>query len=142
MARYKIDIEIMSIQDYGIHCFIPVKVNGIDARLLIDTGASKTVFSKEFTRKNLNDLHTKKSEQLTTGLGSNTIESEEAVIPLLKIGKLRIKNYYAHILDLTHVNDTYKQIDLPPIDGVMGCDLLLEHKAILNFKKRILALSK
>lgn len=142
MARHKIDIEIMSIQDYGIHCFIPVKVNGIAARLLIDTGASKTVFDKLFIQKRLQELYTKKSEQLTTGLGSNTIESEEAVIPLLKIGKLKIKNYHAHILDLLHVNETYKQVDLPPIDGVIGCDLLLEHKATLNFKKRILAMSE
>ncbi len=142
MARYKIEIEVKSIQDYGIHCFIPVKVNGIAARLLIDTGASKTVFSKEFINKHLNELYTKKSEQLTTGLGSNTIESEEAVIPLFKIGKLRIKNYHAHILDLSHVNETYEQVNLLPIDGVIGCDLLLEHKAILNFKKRILAMTK
>ncbi|MEI7801808.1 MAG: retropepsin-like aspartic protease [Bacteroidota bacterium] len=142
MARHKINIEILSIQDYGIHCFIPVKVNGVTARLLIDTGASKTVFAKEFIANHLNELYTHKSEQLTTGLGSSNIESEEAVIPLMKIGKLRVKNYHAHILDLSQVNDTYKQVDLPPIDGVIGCDLLLEHKATLNFKKRSLTMSE
>ena len=142
MARHKIDIEIMSIQDYGIHCFIPVKVNGVTARLLIDTGASKTVFAKKFIDSHFNELYTHKSEQLTTGLGSSSIESEEAIIPLMKIGKLRIKNYHSHILDLSQINDTYLQVELPPIDGIIGCDLLLEHKATLNFKNRSLAMSQ
>ncbi len=142
MARYKIDIEIMSIQDYGIHCFIPAKVNGIYARFLIDTGASKTVFDKTFINNHLQELYTKKSEQLTTGLGSNSIESEEAIIPFLKIGKLKIKNYHAHILDLSQVNETYRQVEMPAIDGVIGCDLLLAHQAVLNFKKKILVLTQ
>lgn len=142
MPRHKIKLEILSIQEYGIHCFVSAKVIGSKARMLIDTGASKTVFAKSFIEKNLSELYTKKSEQLTTGLGGNNIESEEAVIPVLKIGKLIIKNYHAHILDLAQINETYHQVDLPPIDGVIGCDLLLAHKAVLNFKKRILALSK
>lgn len=142
MARHKINIEILSIQEYGIHCFIPAKVNGVKARLLIDTGASKTVFAKEFISNHLNGLYTHKSEQLTTGLGSNNIESEETVISLMKIGKLHIKKYLAHILDLSQVNETYQQVDLPVIDGVIGCDLLLEHKATLNFKKRTLTMSE
>ncbi len=142
MARHKIKIEIASIQDYGIHCFVQVKVNGYAARLLIDTGASKTVFAKHFIREHMNELYTKKSEQMTTGLGSNNIESEEAIIPLLKIGKLKVKNYHAHILDLSQVNETYSQVDLPGIDGVIGCDLLLEHKATLNFKKRVLIMNE
>jgi predicted aspartyl protease len=141
MSRHKIKLEILSIQDYGIHCFISAKVNGKKARMLIDTGASKTVFAKSFIENHLAELYTKKSEQLTTGLGSNKIESEEAVIPVLKIGKLIIKNYHAHILDLNQINETYNQVDIPSIDGVLGCDLLLTQKAVLNFKKRTLTLS-
>ncbi|HAP01244.1 MAG TPA: hypothetical protein DCQ93_04890, partial [Bacteroidetes bacterium] len=106
------------------------------------TGASKTVFAKHFIREHMNELYTKKSEQMTTGLGSNNIESEEAIIPLLKIGKLKVKNYHAHILDLSQVNETYSQVDLPGIDGVIGCDLLLEHNATLNFKKRVLIMNE
>jgi hypothetical protein len=82
------------------------------------------------------------SEQITTGLGASNIESHYTEISDLKLGGVKIKYYTAHILDLSQVNETYKQIDMPQIHGVVGSDLLLKHKATINFRKKTLTLSE
>jgi hypothetical protein len=110
--------------------------------LLLDTGASKTVLDKHFLTEHFKELPLRTSEQLTTGLGANNIESHFTDVSDLKLGGVKIKNYTAHILDLAHVNETYSQINIPLIQGVIGCDLLFKHKATINFRKKILLLSE
>lgn len=109
---------------------------------MLDTGASKTVLDKNFLNEHFKDLYLHSSEQLTTGLGASNIESHFADIKDLKLGDIKIKKYTAHILDLANVNETYRQINMPLIHGVIGCDLLLKHKGTINFRKKLLSLSE
>ncbi len=139
--RIKIPLEITSIQEDGFHVFIPAKIGRTKLRLLLDTGASKTVLDKSFLTEHFKDLPLNTSEQLTTGLGANNIESHFTEISDLRIGKMKIKYYTSHILDLSQVNETYRQIDMPVINGVIGCDLLLKYKATINLRKKTLTLS-
>lgn len=135
-------MEISSIQGDGFHLFIPAKIGKTKLRLLIDTGASKTVLDKSFLTEHFKDLPLNTSEQLTTGLGASNIESHFTEVRDFKIGRMKIKYYTTHILDLNQVNETYRQIDMPVINGVMGCDLLLKHKATISFRKKTLTLSE
>lgn len=43
----EIPISIISIEGDGFHLLIPAKINNKKATLLIDTGASRTVFQKD-----------------------------------------------------------------------------------------------
>ena len=45
---------------------------------------------------------------------------------------MKIKNYQTVLLDLSHVNNSYSQIKIKPIDGVLGSDIL--HKYIKQNK--------
>jgi hypothetical protein len=40
------------------------------------------------------------------------------------------------------VNETYRIIELAPIQGVVGCDLLVEYDAVLNLKKNRITLKR
>jgi predicted aspartyl protease len=43
MASYKIKIDVREIEKKNYHLFIDLKMGGKPCRLLLDTGASKTV---------------------------------------------------------------------------------------------------
>ncbi|MBK9732941.1 MAG: aspartyl protease family protein [Chitinophagaceae bacterium] len=137
MKKNKIHIPIkaVSLQEEGFHLFVKGKLGKHALRLLIDTGASKTVLDKKFISERLPELKLEINEQLTTGVGTNTIQSEFTDIENLSVGKLKLKKLKVAVLDLQHVNETYNLIQLPPIDGVLGCDVLVDYGAVINLDK-------
>ena len=138
--KLKIPIDVTLIQDDGYHLFIKGSIGNHEVRLLIDTGASNTVVDKKFISDKTPELKLELNEQLTTGVGSNTIQSEFTEINDLKIGNITIRSYKVAVLDLMHVNETYQIIQLPPIDGVIGCDFLVQFEAVINMKKKQLSI--
>ncbi len=138
--KLKIPIDVTLIQDDGYHLFIKGYIGNHGVRLLIDTGASNTVVDKKFISDKIPELKLELNEQLTTGVGSNTIQSEFTEINDLKIGNITIRSYKVAVLDLMHVNETYQIIQLPPIDGVIGCDFLVQFEAVINMKKKQLSI--
>jgi len=54
---------------------------------------------------------------------------------LIDTGKFSLKKIDVAVLPIGHVNQTYKQINLPPIDGVLGSDFLMKFKAVINYRK-------
>ncbi|MEO5675744.1 MAG: aspartyl protease family protein [Chitinophagales bacterium] len=130
-----IPIEVVNLQEEGYHLFVAARLGNHSLRLLIDTGASKTVFDKALMADHFSHFRLEANEQLTTGVGTNTIQSEFTEITLLKIGGLEIPSFKIAVLDLSHVNETYSLINLVAIHGVIGCDLLVEFDAVINFKR-------
>ena len=110
------------------------------ANVIVDTGASKSVFDKTRIEKYVADKTFEKHDSLSSGLGTNTMTSELVTIKKLKIGELEIDNYKTILLDLSHVNNSYEQIGLKYIDGVLGSDILLKYNAVIDYKKKILKL--
>lgn len=115
-------------------------INKKVANIIIDTGASKTVLDKKRIGKFVTDKTFEKHDSLSSGLGTNTMESELALIKILTIGKLEIENYKTVLLDLSHVNESYGQIGLKAVDGVLGSDILLKYNAVIDYEKKTLKL--
>lgn len=138
----RIPLKIISIENDGYHLMIPARINRKKAKLLIDTGASRTVFDKTRIMKFLGeeDLEFEQNEKLSTGLGTNTLASEVIVLSGFKLGDHRIKYYQAVVLDMKHVNESYTKLKLPEIDGVIGGDILKKYNAALYYKEKILKL--
>lgn len=138
----RIPISVIELEPESYHLFIEGMINGKSVNLLVDTGASKTVFDinriSNYVRKRKKSFES--FEKQTTGLGTNTMESHFTKLKKISIGKLEILNFKAILLDLTHVNQSYQLINQRPIDGVFGSDLLMKYKAVIDYKKRILKL--
>lgn len=135
-----VPFKILDIAGDGFHLMIKMYINKKVANLIIDTGASKTVFDNERIIKYVANKTFEKHDSLSSGLGTNTMMSEITTIKKIKIGELEIENYKTILLDLSHVNKSYSQIGLKPVDGVLGCDLLLKYNAIIDYEKKILKL--
>lgn len=135
-----IPFKVLDIAGEGFHLLIKILINKKVAKVIIDTGASKTVFDNQRIKKYVGKKTFEKHDSLSTGLGTSTMTSELVSIKKIKIGELEIVNYKTILLDLSHVNNSYEQIKLKPVDGVLGSDLLLKYSAVIDYDKKILKL--
>jgi len=138
-----LNIEITPIEEDGYHIFVPARINGKRARFLVDTGASRSVVDKDRIAAFFQDeeLKLEKIEKLSTGLGTNTMESNTLLLKNLSFGKRRFRNYRAVALDLSHVNESYSLLKMKKIDGVLGGDILISMRAIIDYKDQILVIN-
>ncbi len=139
----RIKLEIAPIEEDGFHIFISSRINGKKARLLIDTGASRTVFDKDRIRQFIGrkKIKLEKMDKLSIGLGTNSLESHSTVLKTFKLGRILLENYKAVVLDMIHVNQSYSMLGMEMIDGVLGGDLLVELNAVVNYQKKVLVIS-
>jgi predicted aspartyl protease len=135
-----IDIDILTIEEDGSHLLCKGKINGKIIRLLIDTGASRTVFDQERIRQFVTDKSFVQNEKLSTGLGTNSMPTSTVTLKSFRIGGLKLTNFEAVLLDLQHVNTTYGTLGHAAIDGVLGNDILLKHKAVIDYRRKVLTL--
>lgn len=136
----EIPLTLLNLQDDGFHLLMEVIVFNQPFKAVLDTGASKTVFDKTTMERHINPELLKLSDQLSTGLGTKSMESYVLNIPDLQIGDLHLKDYKVAVLDLSTINFAYEQIEQEPIIGVIGGDLLFKYQAIINYKKNLLTL--
>jgi len=139
-----IPVDLFEIEDDGYHLFIDAKINGKKVKLLVDTGASKSVFDKSRIIKLLNldeeNPDFSVSPHLSAGLGTNTMESHLVTLDNFVLGDLVIDNFETVVLDINHVNKSYEMLGHSGIDGVLGSDLLSAYDAVIYYKKKMLKL--
>jgi hypothetical protein len=141
MKTVRVPLELINLQNDGFHILVEVVVFGNPFNVVLDTGASKTVFDKTTVEKHSASADLLFSDKLSTGLGTTSMESFTIQLPELRIGKLKIKNFEAAVLDLSSICYAYENLELPPVIGVLGGDILQEYKAVINYSKLILKLS-
>lgn len=136
-----IKLNIHAIEDDGFHLHLRVLINGKPANFLLDTGASKTVFDLGRIRHFISDLITEANpSRKSSGLGTSSMEIHRAMIESFEIGELRKQQMEGAFLDLSHVNESYRQLGIEEIDGVVGNDILHNHRAVINLKEGTLQL--
>jgi len=139
-SKTSIPLEILHIKEDGYHIFVKITINGHDARMLLDTGASRTVFDMETIKMLHAGIEMEANEDKATGLGTNSVENYIAIVDSFAIGGLTISDFQVGVLDLSHVNTSYSNIDMPSIAGVVGSDLLVKYNAVIDFGKLMLLL--
>ncbi|GAB4132788.1 MAG: hypothetical protein Fur0041_04430 [Bacteroidia bacterium] len=120
---------------------IKIKINRKTALVIIDTGASRTVFDKSVIKKFLKKESIRDHQRLSTGLGTDSMQSQQVLIKNMSIGDITVKDYDAVVLDLSHVNKTYEMIGFPPVAGVLGSDLMMRLGSVIDYKKMTLTLN-
>ena len=134
MRRYiEVPIQLLDIEGEGFHIMVKGMIHGKEARFLIDTGASRSVFDPVNVSKFIENLQFERKEGMTAGVGSSDLESSTFLIETLSIGALEIHNYEAVALDLSNIHEMYGKLGLPHIDGIVGGDLLKKHRATINY---------
>ena len=130
----EIPINIINIEGDGFHIVTDGLINDKSARFVVDTGASRTVFDKDRVLNYINNPEFAEKEGLSAGIGGTDISSFIFNIEELSFGDLKINDYQAVAMDLSNINTSYEMIKLPPIDGVLGGDLLRKHNAVISYR--------
>ncbi|WP_158824874.1 retropepsin-like aspartic protease [Mucilaginibacter lacusdianchii] len=140
--KINIPLQIIDLHDDGFHLLVDVKVGKKTYKVVLDTGASKTVFDQHMLLQANDEIDIQSTEKLSAGLGTTTMQSYTAIIPELKIGKLKLPHFEVAVLDLSTINDAYAQLNHPQVLGVLGGDILMQYEAIIHYGKRKLQLIK
>ena len=131
--NYSVALDLIKVEEKGIHLLIDVAVNHKSARFIVDTGASQTVMDKEQATNFIGRSGILESESLSKGLGTDSMQSFTTELESLEIGDLKIEKQGIVLLDLSHVVNSYVDMGHPPIDGVIGGDILSNFKAVIDY---------
>lgn len=138
----KINLDVQALGDDGFHIFCRVKVNGKTCKALIDTGASKSVISKKLVEKLKITEFTPHNENQMTGIHPEEMKVSFATIESINFDKIEYTNIIAGVIDLEHVNAQYKTLGIRPFQIIIGGDILVLGKALIDYYNKKLKLSK
>ncbi len=131
-----VPLTLLTLQDDGFHLLLEVIVFGKPFKAVLDTGASKTVFDKATVEAYLHDdMILQHSDMLSTGLGTTSMPSFILQVPDLQLGNLHLKQYEVAVLDLSSINFAYQQLDIEPVIGVIGSDILTQYGGVIDYRK-------
>ncbi|HTD40663.1 MAG TPA: aspartyl protease family protein [Mucilaginibacter sp.] len=114
-------------------------INSTPYILVLDTGASKTAFDHDMLLQSDAGSAIQASERLSTGLGTTNMASSTAIIEDIQIGDLHISGLEVAVLDLSTINIAYRQLNHPEVLGVLGGDILMKYKAVIDYGKSTLS---
>ncbi|HVW97732.1 MAG TPA: aspartyl protease family protein [Mucilaginibacter sp.] len=142
VKKFSVPLQIIDLHEDGFHPLLKVKVFGKKFTIVLDTGASKTAFDRTTLLEAYADAVLNVSERLSTGLGTNSMESSTATISDLHIGRMLADEFEVAVLDLSTINIAYRQLGHPEVLGVLGGDILMKYKAIIDYGKSRLYLRR
>lgn len=139
---FSLPLEVVDLQGDGFHLLVDLLVFGQNFKAVLDTGASKSAFDMEIISGYASSdqiIHV--PDQHAIGLGTTTMERYFVICPELRLGELVIKDYEAPVFDLSAIKFAYEKLELPPVIGVIGGDILMEYHGVINYKTKSLTLS-
>lgn len=137
-----VPLRIIDLHDDGFHLLVEVVLFEKTFIMVLDTGASKTAFDQTMLSEANETMNILASDKLSTGLGTNTMESFTATVNDLHIGDLSVAEFEVAVLDLSTINTAYGQMGHPQVLGVLGGDILMKYKAVIDYGKRVLKLKE
>ncbi|WP_035668664.1 retropepsin-like aspartic protease [Flavobacterium sp. 83] len=132
----KIKFKITKTQ----HLLIKAKINGIIGNFILDTGASNSCVG--FESIDLFSLEAMKSKTKASGAGANGMFTQIAFKNKLQLGNWKDLEFDLVIFDLSHVNEALIQHKSKPVHGIIGADVLMKGKAIVDYYNHYLYLLK
>lgn len=120
------------------HLLIKAKINGVLGNFILDTGASNSCVG--FDGVELFLLQAKKSKTRASGAGATGMFTQIANHNKLDVGNWKTIDFDVIIFDLSHVNEALIEHKAKPVHGIIGADVLLKGKAIVDYYNHYLYL--
>lgn len=120
------------------HLEVSASINGITGRFILDTGASNTCVGVD--KASYFKLVSEDSEIKAAGAGATDMETLVSAKNKIKIGGWKKTKQQIVVFDLVHVNEALKTHNSLPVDGIIGADILIKCKAVIDYSSRNLFL--
>jgi hypothetical protein len=119
------------------HYLIEAKVNGIDGRFILDTGASNSCICTSLEDKF--KVISKESKEKASSANSEMTHTKISKSNIIQIGKWEDKIKLI-TFDMSHINTAFSEKKVDPIDGIVGADVLKKSKAVIDYESNKLYL--
>lgn len=113
------------------HLLVKAKINGVQGNFILDTGASNSCVGFESIEHFA--LIAGKSKTKAAGAGATGMFTQLAKDNKLQLGRWKTHDLHLVIFDLSHVNEALQQYKAKRVHGIIGADILLEGKAIIDY---------
>ena len=120
------------------HLLIKATLNGTKGHFILDTGASNSCVG--FDSMEWFHLIATHSKTKAAGAGATGMLTKIAEQNVLQIGAWKAVDWSIVIFDLSHVNEALLQQKTKPIQGIIGADVLLKGKGIIDYANQYLYL--
>ena len=120
------------------HLLIKAQINGIKGNFILDTGASNSCVG--FEGISLFLLDAKNSKTKASGAGATGMLTQTSNGNQLQMGSWKTTEFELVIFDLSHVNEALIAYKTKPVHGIIGADVLLKGKAIIDYANYFLYL--
>uniref|UniRef100_UPI00404B20BB retropepsin-like aspartic protease n=1 Tax=Flavobacterium sp. TaxID=239 RepID=UPI00404B20BB len=132
----KIPFKISKTQ----HLLIKATINNFKGDFILDTGASNSCIG--FEHVDHFNLNAKNSKTTASGAGATGMKTKVAEKNVLKLGRWKDVDFTLVVFDLTHVNEALEGYKVKKVHGIIGADILLKGKAIIDYFNHNLYLLK
>ncbi|MGX7667594.1 retropepsin-like aspartic protease [Flavobacterium pedocola] len=120
------------------HLLIKAKINGVEGSFILDTGASNSCIGFESVA--FFNLTAQDSPTQAAGAGATGMYTQMATNNTLQLSRWKTKDFAVVIFDLSHVNQALRLYKAKPVHGIIGADILLKGKAIIDYYNHCLYL--
>lgn len=120
------------------HLLIKAKINGVEGNFILDTGASNCCVGFESVA--FFNLSAQDSPTKAAGAGATNMYTQMATDNTLALSRWQSKDFQVIIFDMNHVNQALTQFKVKPVHGIIGADILLKGKAIIDYYNHYLYL--
>lgn len=120
------------------HLLIKATLNGVKGHFILDTGASNSCVGSDNIKAF--ELIASHSKNKASGAGATGIHTQIADQNRLQIGPWKTVAISIVIFDLSHVNEALVQQKSKPIQGIIGADVLIKGKGIIDYANQYLYL--
>ncbi len=120
------------------HLHIKANINGVKGNFILDTGASNCCVCVKNVA--LFKLTAKKTKTKAAGAGATGMDTQIAKNNMLQLGRWKMEDLNIVIFDLSHVNQALIEHKSKPVHGIIGADILLKGKAIIDYYNHYLYL--
>jgi hypothetical protein len=135
----EIPLQIILLEQDNYH--ILIEGNFFDEKpsyWIIDTGASKTVLDSNLDLYYANVELENEEDYQSAGINQGMLDTSVGKMHFLRFGEFKIVNQKVALIDLNHVNEIYEKYTSFKIAGLLGGDILMQYKCMIDYSRKII----
>lgn len=135
----EIPFKLIELEHDNYHILLEGHFNdGTTANWIIDTGASKSVLDNNLTSFFETIDSENEDDYQSAGINQGMMETSVGRIFYMAFGQLEITDQKVALIDLNHVNDIYGKYTSYRIAGLLGGDILMHYRCVIDYERQII----
>ncbi len=140
VKRYRIKLSLIKLDEYGCHLMVKGRISKCHLNLIIDTGASRSVFDIAYLSDYI-EPEKGKEEIHSAGISAEKLETFIARADEFILGRFKINDFPMILIDFRKINSLYSKAAGIRIHGLLGSDFLYAGNAVIDYKKLVMSIS-